>query len=399
MPKLYKGSTQIKKIYAPQPYSGTLRKLAHVSGTLTPSSDGHSYTGFSSENFLLLNQDIFIGWADYEFKFYVHLRDASTPYQVMIDWYPRNRFSFAFVKQADGWHLHSNWGNGTNWKGSLNGPTVFALNQNYHVMVKKINGVRSIWYRRDGETNWHNEGSTNAADEYLPASNLRIGKTAPWIEPGSTEPAYCFAGYINIDESYLMRQNCFIKKIYKGGQLIWQADPYDPGTTVWYQTGPGTFEAELEAGVYDLIIAGGGGYGYTWVFMNGRFYGRGGSGAAWEGAFYNPVKQHCKIYAGNKGEASYFDLGGVRMITAGQGGNGGGATGSGGAGGVISVNGALQILEQRKSTNGTNGAHGTSGYGVTPSVCSLNNWGQGAASSDSTNIAGGAQFRYIRLDK
>lgn len=50
-----------------------------------------------------------------------------------------------------------------------------------------------------------------------------------------------------------------IKKVWSGGKIVWQADPYDPGTVIFYQTGPNTFETDLEAGVYDLIIAGGGG--------------------------------------------------------------------------------------------------------------------------------------------
>lgn len=78
---------------------------------------------------------------------------------------------------------------------------------------------------------------------------------------------------------------------------MWQADPYDPGATVWYQTGPGTFETELEVGVYDLIIAGAGGDDVRWAYGT-WFHNHGGSGAAWEGQFYNPVKQYCKIYVG-----------------------------------------------------------------------------------------------------
>lgn len=191
-----------------------------------------------------------------------------------------------------------------------------------------------------------------------------------------------------------------IKRVYRGTAEIWVADPYEPGANVFYQTGPGTFETELEAGVYDLIIAGGGGADYRWNFQGWYFHNHGGSGAAWEGTFYNPTKQTCKIYAGAAMEASYFELGGVRMITAGQGGNGGGASGSGGAAGVISVNGALQIVEQRKSSNGIKPSSGQHNEDVTASVCSLNVWGQGSGNtSPQTYIAGGARLQYVRLEK
>ena len=193
-----------------------------------------------------------------------------------------------------------------------------------------------------------------------------------------------------------------IKKVWSGGKIVWQADPYDPGTVIFYQTGPNTFETDLEAGGYDLIIAGGGGQGYSWNYAGLIFHNAGGSGAAWEGQFYNSVKQHCKIYAGGRSQDSFLELGGVRMITA-QAGQPhlGGSTGTGGPGGVLTVNGALQIVSQRVASNGIQGARGAHNEDPTPSVCSLNNWGQGSWTHDDNPgwIAGGAKFQYIRLDK
>lgn len=191
-----------------------------------------------------------------------------------------------------------------------------------------------------------------------------------------------------------------IKKVYKGSQLVWQGDPYDPGTVVFYKTGPATFETILGEGVYDLIIAGGGGNGYNWNVAGIIFHNAGGSGAAWEGSFYNPKEQSCKIYAGGKQEDSYFELGGVRMITAAKGGDHyGGSTGQPGDGGIITVNSALQIVEERKKSNGLRGARGATGTANTKSVCSLNNWGQGSWGSDIANtIAGGAKLQYIQLE-
>ena len=189
-----------------------------------------------------------------------------------------------------------------------------------------------------------------------------------------------------------------IKKVYKGSQLIWQADPYEPGSDVFYKTGPATFETILGEGVYDLIIAGGGGEGRQWNFGGIIFHNAGGSGAAWEGSFYNPKEQSCKIYAGAVQQDSYLELGGVRMITAGRGLN----EGEGRGGGTITVNSNLQIVTQRKSSNGNTGVRGAQGTRPTASVCSLNNWGQGSwcYSLDAPNwIAGGAKFKYLRLDK
>lgn len=191
-----------------------------------------------------------------------------------------------------------------------------------------------------------------------------------------------------------------VKKIYKGSQLLWQADPFEPNTDVFYKTGPATYQTTLPQGVYDLIIAGGGGQGNHWNFGGVIFHNAGGSSAVWEGSFYNPKVQACKFYAGDVEEDSYFELGGVRLITAGKGGNySGGSTGYPGDGGVISVNSALQIVEQRKSQNGTTGARGATGSANTASVCSLNNWGQGSWGDDTVNkIAGGVRLKYLRMD-
>lgn len=194
-----------------------------------------------------------------------------------------------------------------------------------------------------------------------------------------------------------------IKKVYKGSQLVWQADPFEPNEVIFYKTGSATYETTLPEGVYDLIIAGGGGEGRSWNFGGIIFHNAGGSGAVWEGVFYNPKDQPCKFYAGKTQEDSYLDLGGVRLITAGKGGNySGGSTGWPGDGGIITVNSALQIVEERKKSNGNTGARGTTGTAPTPSVCSINNWGQGSwtYAYDNPNwVAGGVKLVYLRMDK
>lgn len=96
----------------------------------------------------------------------------------------------------------------------------------------------------------------------------------------------------------------------------------------------------------------------------------------------------------------FFDLGGIRMITAGKGGNySGGSTGQPGDGGIISVNGALQIIQQRKAQNGNRGSRGSTGTSPTASVCSIYNWGQGSwgYASEANWVAGGTRLQYLRL--
>ncbi len=175
-------------------------------------------------------------------------------------------------------------------------------------------------------------------------------------------------------------------------------EPFDPNQVLIERTGAFTYSALLPAGIYDLIIAGGGGNGLASNVMGVMFYNKGGSGAAWEGQFYNPVEQQITLYAGGLQQDSYMDLGGVRVITAGRGGDHkGGSTGHGGDGGIISV-GSLQIIQQRLSANGNGGARGVTSYTPTPAVCSFNNWGQGGSNGLEYAVAGGIRLQYIRLE-
>lgn len=397
--KLYYNNQQIKKVYAPGAFGGSLENVAHVAhvvGTLPIGDDGRSWYGFTSKNFLTLNQPLNIGKNDYEFYFFVHLQASSKMYQILIDSFPRNRFSFGFERIDDNnWRLHSNWADGTTWLNPLNGTSVLPVGKNYHVMCKRVNGVRYLYLREDvAGAGWNLEGSVADTGD-MPSSVYRIGKT-------TANEVYEFNGFINKSSRISTSGHFDIKKIYRGSQLVWQGDPYEPGSLLFYQTGAANFETDLEAGVYDLIIAGGGGQGYSWNYGGLIFHNGGGSGAAWEGSFYNPVKQHCRIYAGGKSQDSFLELGGVRMITAQAGQpHQGGSTGTGGPGGIITVNSALQIVQQRKSSNGNQGARGEHNENPTPSVCSINNWGQGSwTHGDNPGwIAGGARFEYLRLDR
>lgn len=399
--KLYYNNKQIKKVYAPGAFGGSLEAIAHVVGTLPISDDGRSWYGFNNDNYVTLNQPMNIGKNDYEFYFFVHLLSGTTNFQILVDSIPRNRFSLGFKRIDDNrWYLHSNWADGTTWQRELNSQTVFTVNQNYYVMCRRVNGVRYLYSRKDlPGSGWFLEGSI-PDDGEMPSSQYKIGTTGQ--DTGGSALNYNFNGFINKSSRISTSGHFDIKKIYRGSQLVWQGDPYEPGSLLFYQTGAANFETELEVGVYDLIIAGGGGQGYSWNFGGLIFHNGGGSGAAWEGSFYNPVKQHCRIYAGGKSQDSFLELGGVRMITAQAGQpHQGGSTGSGGPGGVISVNSALQIVQQRSSRNGNQGARGEHNENPTPSVCSINNWGQGSWTHDDNPgwIAGGARFEYLRLDR
>lgn len=176
-------------------------------------------------------------------------------------------------------------------------------------------------------------------------------------------------------------------------------DPFQPNQVLLERTGPYTYSNILPRGIYDLIIAGGGGEGRSWNFGGVIFHNAGGSGAAWEGQFYNPVKQPVTFYSGNVMEDSFFDSNGGRMITAGRGGNySGGSTGQPGDGGIISVNGALTVVQQRKAQNGNRGSRGSTGTSPTVSVCSIYNWGQGSwgYASEANWVAGGVRLQYLR---
>lgn len=387
--KLYKGNTLIKKIFAPLNLGFTVSSNYYKVGSPTISNNVAS--GFSTSNYLTLNRPITIGNSDYEIiiKFKAGSQNPNSSYQAM--YYQGNSIlSFCLSNKNTGFQLHSNTGNGTEWNSALNGTTEIPVGKIGWAKFVRKNGVRSQYLSYDG-INWTNEGSIADTND-IAGGNGCIGIDTYNFTQNNTGSIYLAESTFNINGA------ANIKKVYKGSQLVWQGDPYEPGTDVFYKTGPATFETILGEGVYDLIIAGGGGEGRNWNFGGVIFHNAGGSGAAWEGSFYNPKEQSCKIYAGAVEQDSYLELGGVRMITAGKGNKGADDR----AGGIITVNSSLQIVEQRKKSNGNTGAKGATGTAPTASVCSINNWGQGSwgYADDNPNwIAGGAKFQYLRLDK
>lgn len=207
--------------------------------------------------------------------------------------------------------------------------------------------------------------------------------------------------------SGILHGNQPIAKVYKGIQLVYEVLSYDYGETVYEGTNGGTFETTLGKGVYNLYLAGGGGNsahgmihygGSSWVPWSVG----GGSGAAWEGQFYNPIKQSFKLYAGKVVESSYMELGGTRMITAGNG-TSGAQTGqwmTTGSGGSISVSSTFNTnykITETVSRNGNGGGNGTTAGGTTVSTLK---WGEGNSITTSGAIqSGGAKLVFVRPDR
>ena len=194
-----------------------------------------------------------------------------------------------------------------------------------------------------------------------------------------------------------------IAKVYKGIQLVYEVLSYDYGETVYEGTGQGAYEIMLGKGVYNIYIAGGGGNsGIGFAPIGGStiipWSAGGGSGAAWEGQFYNPIKQSFKLYTGGNVTTSYMELGGVRMITAGNGGSSYQGWGyANGAGGSITVSSNFNnnIITTTLSKNGNPGSNGSTTGGS--SVSSLG-WGKGQNGSGTTQ-AGGAKLVFVRPDR
>lgn len=182
-----------------------------------------------------------------------------------------------------------------------------------------------------------------------------------------------------------------VKRVYKGSELVWVADPYQPGTVLTDVAGANTYSVWLPAGIYKLILTGGGGNGTDFWTGAGFMNAGGGSGATWEGEFENPSDQQLTLYAGSGAQDSYMDLGGVRMITAGQGGSHSGN--SAGGAGVVSVNGSLRVVSASNVRNGNPGKR-TGSYAGGDSVSSRG-WGRGG--SHLGGEAGGMYLQYLRV--
>ena len=198
-----------------------------------------------------------------------------------------------------------------------------------------------------------------------------------------------YIGGVQIKKIY--QNSVPVKRVYKGSELVWVADPYQPGTVLTDVAGANTYSVWLPAGIYKLILTGGGGNGTDFWTGAGFMNAGGGSGATWEGEFENPSDQQLTLYAGSGAQDSYMDLGGVRMITAGQGGSHSGN--SAGGAGVVSVNGSLRVVSASNVRHGNPGKR-TGSYAGGDSVSSRG-WGRGG--SHLGGEAGGMYLQYLRV--
>lgn len=175
--------------------------------------------------------------------------------------------------------------------------------------------------------------------------------------------------------------------------------PFKKNEILIFSTGEKKYNIMLPKGVYKVCLVGTGASGYTWWFNSYGWGSAGGSGAAVELIFYNPIKQNLELYAGGDintrstdGITSYMSLNGQIMVNANGGTRG---TTSGGGGGTYFVSNNCQVLQILTATNGNNGRTALSGgVGIIGSVSPYNNWG---TSQEYSAGAGGFRLEYLRL--
>lgn len=135
----------------------------------------------------------------------------------------------------------------------------------------------------------------------------------------------CYKGNQKIKSIYFGSNK--IKRIYKGSTIVWQADPYNPGTVLYESSTAGSSQSvALEEGLYEVYcIAGGGGAAGTMSSVSTGFshfsktYFRGCGGGSGSG-FIGTIKINQGTYT----------------ITVGAGG-GGAINGQAGSGGDTAI--------------------------------------------------------------
>ena len=178
--------------------------------------------------------------------------------------------------------------------------------------------------------------------------------------------------------------NIPIKEVYKGSQLIYQYQPYEPSTVLIYGSNTGSETITLDIGYYKVALCGARGKDVTTV-AGGYAWGNAGSGGGFvEVVFYISEKTTVTLYSTSQGNgASYMDFDDTRMITANGGANGAGAAGT------CSVSDNLNVIQTIKNVTGNKG---TTAVAATPSVATVStydNWGSTA------NSNGGVRLEYI----
>lgn len=192
-----------------------------------------------------------------------------------------------------------------------------------------------------------------------------------------------------------------INHIYHGTDKVYQYHPYEPGTEIFKVTGADSQKSRtisLSKGIYAFAITGGGGNKnqywdptVTIVLSDG-----GGSGASWEGTIkIDTDDTEVVLYAGGANEASYLNINGDRIITAGDGKNGG-AYGSAGQGGTLATDFGDFEYNASVSTDGNRGAHqaGTLNAAGGAST-STYKWGGGITLQNDAVQVGGFRLSYV----
>lgn len=193
-----------------------------------------------------------------------------------------------------------------------------------------------------------------------------------------------------------------IKQIYKGSQLVYQYESYNPNQQLVNVTNGNTASITLKKGVYQLYITGGGGSGGVHYAGDGYFFTTsGGSGSTWEGIFYLSKDTPVEVFGCGNNADSYININGTRMITAG----GGRATSYGSSqpqGGTLNLASgwSFYVVATQKSTNGNGGSQSVAVIPNGGATTSSLKWGEGTTlHTDGAVQYGGVRIVYLRYER
>jgi hypothetical protein len=173
-----------------------------------------------------------------------------------------------------------------------------------------------------------------------------------------------------------------VKKVYKGSTLVWQADPYEPGTVLYESsTGGASTTLSLEEGLYRVICIAAGGGGATNGFdsvNNSTSAGSGGSGSGFN-CVLSLSKGNYQVLVGSGGSNFIKTKGG----TAGNGTNSrfGNCFSYAGKGGVAKDG-------WKTGVGGSGGTNPTIAYTVVSTV--FNSAGNSGSGTTNGTVKGGA---------
>lgn len=179
-----------------------------------------------------------------------------------------------------------------------------------------------------------------------------------------------------------------IKKVYKGSTLVWQGDPYNPGTVLYENsTGGASTTLSLEEGLYRVTLVGGGGGGCgigtksSGGLLTGAAAG-GGSGAGLD-CVINLTKGNYSVYVGKGGTAKTAS----KVISTVQKAGNGTASSFGNLSVAAGVGGSANY---NSTTAGTGGAKPSITYTYTTVYLQTAGKSGTTATGNSKNVSGGA---------